>query len=68
MPQRRTSVVPPAKPPIDERRIEELRRDPEVIFHQRADPNHRWSFKPVLQVIEPVSAHELIGRDDDDIP
>jgi hypothetical protein len=61
------SLLEPAKPPLDERRIAELRRNPAVRVYDNPDPNPIWSYEPVLQVIEPVSAHDLIGRDDDKI-
>lgn len=56
----------PADQPVDDRRRADLRHDPEVAFYERPDPDHRWSFEPALTVDQPVSARELLGRDDDE--
>lgn len=58
--------LPEWAPPIDEARREELRRDPRVTYRENRDPNRKWTFEPLMAVVEPIDVSELIDGDEDD--
>jgi hypothetical protein len=56
----------PASPPIDEARREALRRNPNVTYYERPDPERGWTYEPTLAVDEPIDVNWLIDGDEDE--
>jgi len=62
-----STLLIPASPPIDEARREALRRDPNVTYYERPDPERGWTYEPTIAVEEPIDVNELIDGDDDEV-